>query len=325
MTETEDWEIPQEAQPNAEAFAFDLDAALSSVVALRSRIPGDAFTASILGTERAGNGVVIGEAGLVLTIGYLITEATKIWLTTNGGVAAQADILAYDQNSGFALLQVLGRLGVPALERGTAMASAIGDQAIFAGHGGRRRALSTRIADKREFAGYWEYVLDEAIFTSPAYPHWGGGALIGCDGKLQGIGSLYIQDVETDGGKREGNMVVPIDVLEPLFDELTTYGRVSAPPRPWMGLYASDSDEHPVVIGLAENGPAHLAGVEPGDEVIEVAGREVTGLAEFFRSVWRLGPAGSKIPLTISREDQFIQMELSSVDRGDLLRKPDFH
>jgi len=325
MTEIEDWEIPAGAQPNPASCDYDLDAALSSVVALHSRIPHDAFTAPILGTERSGNAVVIGDSGLVLTIGYLITEATEIWLTTNGGVAARADVTAYDPETGFALLQVLGRLGVPALERGSSKASRTGDQVVFAGVGGQRRALQAMIAAKREFAGYWEYVLDEAIFTTPAYPHWGGAAMIGQDGKLQGIGSLYIQDMDLDGEQREGNMIVPIDLLEPIFEDMTTLGRVNRPARPWLGLYASDSEDYPIVIGLAENGPAHDAGIEPGDQVMEVGGKTVEDLAAFFREVWAQGPAGTAISLTVSRNEEERQVNVISMNRNDLLRKPEFH
>src|SRR5215471_10946839 len=159
------WAFPAEMRPKPEDWRFDLDAALDSVVLLRAEIPEDAFTAPLLGTERIGNGVVIRDDGLILTIGYLITEASTIWLTTNKGVVVPAFPLAYDQTTGFGLVRPLAR--------GSAGSCRIGENVVIAGHGGRARALRATVFAKREFAGYWEYVLDEAIYTAPAHPQWG--------------------------------------------------------------------------------------------------------------------------------------------------------
>jgi len=324
--DSEDWVIPEEARPDQTDFDFPLEITLSAVVAVHSRIPQDAFTAPILGTERGGNGVVISDDGLILTIGYLITEADEIWLTTNDGVVARADVLAYDQTSGFGLLRALGRLGVEPIKIGSSSASGIDDPVIFAGAGGLAKALAAKISAKREFAGYWEYLLDQAIFTTPAYPHWGGAAVIGRDGCLQGLGSLYIQDMKDDGEHREGNMVVPIDLLKPILDDMKTLGRVDQPPRPWIGVYASDdAGEFPVILGLAENGPADRAGIDTGDVIIEVAGEPVHGLAHFFRQIWAQGPAGSEIELTVARDEELYKFSFASIDRNDLLRKPSYH
>jgi len=198
MSEPSDWAFPAELQPSPGQARFDLEATLNSVVMLRAEVPQDAFTASILGTERIGNGVVIRADGLVLTIGYLITEAQTIWLTTNGGSAVAGHSLAYDQATGFGLVQPLGRLGLPALERGSAKSCGVGDEVTVIGYGGRSHALQAKVIAKREFAGYWEYVLDEALFTAPAHPQWGGAALVGADGRLVGIGSLLVQEALGD-------------------------------------------------------------------------------------------------------------------------------
>src|SRR5215208_874715 len=187
------WSFPAEMRPRPEDWKFDLDAALDAVVMIRSAVPEDAFTAPILGTERIGNGVVIRDDGLVLTIGYLITEASTIWLTTNKGTVAGGFPLAYDQTTGFGLVHPLGKLGVKPIERGTAASCRVGDNVVMAGHGGRAHSLKATVFSKREFAGYWEYVLDEAMFTAPAHPQWGGAALIGAEGQLVGVGSLLVQ------------------------------------------------------------------------------------------------------------------------------------
>jgi len=323
MSELERWSFPEEMQPRPAELRFDLDAALDAVVMLRSEVPEDAFTAQILGTERAGSGVVIGD-GLVLTIGYLITEATTLWLTTNAGRVVAGHALAYDQPSGFGLVQALGRLDAPVLARGSAAACAVGDSVIVAGHGGRAHALEARIFARREFAGYWEYVLDEALFTTPAHPLWGGAALIGADGRLLGVGSLFVEEMVGER-KVEGNMIVPIDLLEPILDDLVRSGRADRPSRPWLGLYATELEGRLVVAGLAPGGPAAHAGLRVGDTVAEVAGEPVAGLADLFRKVWRLGAAGIEVPLTLARNGKRTRVGIASIDRADLLKKPQLH
>jgi S1-C subfamily serine protease len=321
MTEKDEWAFPRELQPRAEEVAFDLSAALSGVVALRADVPDDAFTAAILGTERTGNGVVIRDDGLVLTIGYLITEAETIWLTANDGTVVQGYPLAYDFVSGFGLVQALGRIGVKPLGRGSAALAEIDDDVIVIGNGGHTHALKARINDKREFAGYWEYVLDEALFTAPAHPEWSGAALVDDAGRLIGIGSLLVQE-QVDDETVHGNMFVPIDLLEPIIDDLTLQGRRSGLVRPWLGLYAAEVKERLVVSALASGGPAERAGVRPGDLVIEVGGQRVSELAPFFRAMWRLGPAGTEIPLALIRDGSRVDVRVHSADRGDFLKKP---
>jgi S1-C subfamily serine protease len=320
-----EWMIPEAAQPRPEAVAFDLGQALASVVRVRSEIPPDAFTASILGTERCGHGVLIGENGLILTIGYLVTEAETIWLTGSDGSALPGHVVGYDQTTGFGLVQALGRLRLPTLPIGSARAVTPGDQVIVAGEGGREHALQAKVVAKREFAGYWEYVLDEAIFTAPPHPSWGGTACIAADGRLAGIGSLFVQEARGQGIASQGNMIVPIDLLRPVFDDLQRLGRADRPPRPWLGMYTSDAEGTLFVAGVAPSAPADRAGVRPGDIVLEVAGMRVTDLATMFRRVWSLGPAGTEIPLTIARDGEAIRTRIRSADRDDFLRKPQLH
>ncbi len=324
MAEDQDWTFPPDLRADPKEVGFDLDSVLASVVGLRSEIPEDAFTASILGTERAGNGVVIREDGLVLTIGYLITEAETIWLTAVGGTVVAGHPLAYDQATGFGIVQALGRMGLKALPLGTAASCRRGDQVIVAGAGGRPHALKTRVVAKREFAGYWEYVLDEAIFTAPAHPHWGGAALVDREGKLAGIGSLLVQE-KIEDKEIQGNMIVPIDPLRPILDDLLRYGRVNRPARPWLGMYTTEFNTRLVVAGLAKNGPAARAKVEVGDMVLAVAGEPVMGLADLYRKIWRLGPAGVAVPLTLMRGGERVDASPRSADRNDSLKKPKLH
>jgi S1-C subfamily serine protease len=321
MAESTQWAFPAEMQPRPSELSFDLKSALDAVVMLRATIPDDAFTASILGTERAGNGVVIRDDGLTLTIGYLITEADAIWLTTNNGVTVAAHPLAYDFATGFGLVLPLGKLNAPAMRRGSAASVDVDDDVLVLGSGGRAHALKAQIIAKREFAGYWEYVLDEALFTAPAHPEWSGAALVDEMGLLLGVGSLLVQEAVGDKTV-QGNMFVPADLLDPLLDDLLTRGRSRVPPRPWLGMYTTELANHLVVNGLAKGGPADAAGVRLGDIVIDVGGTRVSGLADLYRRVWSCGPPGTNVSLTLARDGNVMRVELRSADRADFLKKP---
>jgi S1-C subfamily serine protease len=324
MVEDYEWEIATGAQPDGAGLAYDLDHALASVVSVKTRIPEDAFTAGILGTERAGSGVVIRD-GIILTIGYLITEAEAVWIVSGDGAATPAHVVGYDHETGFGVVQALGRIDAPVIEFGDSDLTAVGDRVIVAAYGGRRHALKARIADKREFAGSWEYVLDEAIFTTPAHPDWGGDALIGGDGLLAGIGSLYIQQSGGPGEVAEGNMFVPINLAKPIIEDMLRTGRPARPPRPWLGLYTTDSPDHVMVAGLARGGPSSRAGIRVGDEILEVDGAPVLDVASMFRSVWALGSAGVKVPLTLRRQGEGLSLTVRSGDRTELFKAPSLH
>jgi S1-C subfamily serine protease len=318
-----EWKVPQASQPRSEDYPYDLERTLSSVVGLHSIVPSDAFTADTLGVERAGNGVLIDD-GVVLTIGYLITEAETVWLHLSDGRVVQGHPLGFDQETGFGLVQALGKIDFPALEVGSSKAVEVGERVVVGGAGGRTRSLAGRIAAKQEFAGYWEYVLDEAIFTFPAHPNWGGTALISSAGKLIGIGSLQLERAR-EGKNEYLNMIVPIDLLTAVVDDIRKFGRVNRPVRPWLGLYSTEIEDKIVVVGIAPKGPAARAEIKTGDVVVAVKGDRVSTLASFYRKVWALGNAGAEVPLTLYREGVTFEVRVNSSDRAKFLKGPRLH
>ena len=320
-----EWKVPKSAQPRPGDYGFDLDKRLSGIVALSSIVPGDAFTAETLGTERAGNAVLIDSSGLFLTIGYLITEATQIWLTTNDGRVLPGDVVGYDAQTGFGLVQSLARVDLPPVPVGSSTDAAVGDDVIIAGAGGRARSVSARIVARQEFAGYWEYLLEEALFVSPPHPHWGGTALLDRAGRLIGIGSLQLQQDRERDRAENLNMVVPIDLLKPILEPLRKSGVSGRPPRPWLGLFATEVDGNVVVAGMSDKGPADAAGLQVGDLVISVEGSSVDDLAGFYRRMWAAGPAGTTLSLRIGRSGKAFDVVIESSDRGKLLRRPVMH
>ncbi len=323
MASPSEWKVPPAVVPKPEDYSYDLDRALSAVVGLRSIVPPDAFTAETLGVERAGNGVLIRD-GLILTIGYLVTEAEMVWLHFGDGRVAQGHALGFDQETGFGLVQALSKLELPSLPLGQSSAVEIGERVVVAGAGGRSRSVAARIAAKQEFAGYWEYVLDEAIFTHPAHPNWGGTAVIGSKGELIGIGSLQLERAR-DGKNEHLNMIVPIDLLKPILDDMLKFGRVNRPVRPWLGMYSTEIEDKVVVVGIAGKAPAARAEIKTGDVVVAAAGEKVTSLGGLYRKVWSLGNSGVEVPLTIYRDGKTFDVRVKSSDRAKFLKGPQLH
>jgi S1-C subfamily serine protease len=289
---------------------------LEAVVRLHTEIPSEARTTSFLGTTRGGSGVVIDDAGLIVTIGYLITEAMGAEVTTAAGKASRAKIIGFDTESGLGLLRAVEPLEVKPLPIGTAKGLAEKTPVIVAGHGGTEAAQPAVVVSRRTFAGYWEYLLEDAIFTAPPHPVWSGATLIAPDGKLAGIGSLIVGDA--DGGF-PGNMFVPIDRLGPVMGDLIALGRPSAS-RPWLGVNLQDLNGELVVRRVAPEGPAEAAGIRHGDRVVAIDGTEVHDLADFYRALWGRGEAGITAKLTVTRHGEQHEIGVKTIDRYRYLK-----
>ena len=293
---------------------------LDAVVGVRATVPADAHTAEVLGTLRAGSGVVIGEDGLVLTIGYLILEAISAEIVLPDGRAVPADIVAYDYDTGFGLLRALTPLSIPPIELGRSADLREEKEVLIVSSGGAAAVQPAHVVSRRDFAGYWEYLLPNAIFTSPPHYSFDGAALIGPDGDLLGVGSLIVGDAAGPEEPMPGNMFVPIDALKPILEDLLDHGRSSSPPRPWLGLYSEDTRGWVFVNRVAPEGPAAKAGLAEDDIILAVKGKPVRGMADFYRKLWAIGQAGAEIPLTVLNSSGVKDITVKSGDRYDFLK-----
>jgi S1-C subfamily serine protease len=294
---------------------------LGAVVGVEADVPGEARTAQTLGTFRKGSGAVISEDGLVLTIGYLILEAMNVDVVLQDGRRVGADIVAYDHDTGFGLLRAQETLGIRPLELGDSELLSAGNQALVATRNGPSDAQGAYVVSRRDFAGSWEYLLENAIFTSPPHRGFGGAALLGRDGALLGIGSLFVANSVSQDKVLPGNMFVPIDRLKPILAELVAEGRRQGPVRPWLGVYPQSVRGHVILNRIATGGPADTAGLRANDLVIAVNGKDVADVAAFYRAVWSSGSAGSDVKLTIlSTGEGLKDVVVPSMDRYDWLR-----
>jgi S1-C subfamily serine protease len=291
-----------------------------AMVSITAHVPDDAMSAGLLGTERSGHGVRIREDGLIATIGYVVHEAESLWIGT-GNTVVPGFVVGYDFDSGLALVKPSLPLQGPLMELGRADSLNVGDNVSVMSSGGRAQVIEARVVAKQEFAGRWEYVLDQAVFTSPPHESWSGAALVDSRGRLCGLGSLVIQGFEVRGATATVNMFVPIELLAPIVDEIVAHGRRLSPPRPWLGMLVHDDQQDLTVVGVYRNCPADKAGLRPGDVIVGIDDEPVNGLANMFRLMWSLGSAGVDVPLNVLRNAERMQLKVRSGDRAGFQRK----
>ncbi len=304
----------------AAAQKASLDEVIAAVVRVKTVIHPEGTSRETLGPSRDGSGIVIDSNGLVLTIGYLMLEAYAAEIVTNDGRTVPANVVGYDNETGFGLLRATAPLNVKPMPLGKSADVKEGDPVVVAGAGGRAQAAAALVVSKREFAGYWEYLLDEALFTSPPLVPWSGAAMISRDGKLVGVGSLSVPDATGKGGGVPGNMFVPIDRLPPILADLMADGRVSGPAKPWLGVITGEAGGRLYVAQVTPGGPAAKAGLRHGDVITGVAGDAPRGLADFYRKVWAQGAAGVTVPLEIERDGGKSRIDVQSMNRMDRLK-----
>jgi len=302
------------------ANADRLARAVQAVVKVKARALPDARSLATLGAEREGSGVVVGPDGLVLTIGYLITEAETIEVEDSEGKMVPATTVGYDYGSGFGLVRALTPLGRAPIELGNSGKVAESDNAIFAAAGGIDAASSTVVVSRRRFAGYWEYMIDDAIFTTPPRYDHSGAALIDRDGALVGVGSLIVADAMASQRKLPGNMFVPINLLKPILDELVQTGSSRRGRHPWLGITSQEVEGRVFVSKIQSDSPAEQAGLKKGDILLAVGSARVTKLEDFYSSLWRDRQPGDEVTLTVLQGAEVVKITVKSIDRAEYAR-----
>jgi S1-C subfamily serine protease len=306
---------------SSEADPAALERVLHSVVRVRSYVPPEADSAKRLGSEREGNGVVVGEGGLIVTVSYLVTEAMSVEIVDEGGRTLSASVVGFSNESGLAILRSPSMADRNPVPLGDSAALAERTPVIVSGAGGLSNAIPAVVVSRRPFAGSWEYLLERAIYTAPAHPDWGGAALISAQGTLLGVGSLMTGQARRGGEKMAGNVFIPVDILRPMLDEVAATGTVKPQPHPWLGL---NPHEHPggLIVGrLSTKSPAIAAGIRRGDLVTALGGRPVDDLADFYRRMWAMGAPGIDVPLTILRDGRSFTVKVRSASRYQFLAK----
>lgn len=308
--------------PSYAADPPNMDELLQAIVKVKTFVPADARSSQNLGTEREGTGILIDASGLIVTIGYVILEADRVELTARDGRKVPAEIVGYDYESGFGLIRAMTKIAAKPMKMGESAEVKVKDRVLAINHAGNQGMRPAVVVSRREFAGYWEYMLPSAIFTAPPIMDWGGAALVAPDGRLVGIGSLIVND-PMDAGSASigpGNMFIPIDDLKPVMADLMTQGRPSSTPRPYLGLNSEEVRGRVFVTKVAPDTPAAKAGVKPGDIILGVGGQPVSTLSEFYKALWGSGPAGIDVKLNMLQGVAPAEVTVKSADRYRFLK-----
>ena len=313
---------PIAAMPSAvEAQSLALTRASAAVVGLRAVALEDARSLATLGRERQGSGVVIGADGLVLTIGYLILEAELVLLVTDDERQVPARVLAYDTATGFGLVQALVPLNLAPVPLGNAAAVGTSEPLMMASGGGEGTVGMARLLSRRAFSGFWEYHVEDALFTVPPRQDHSGAGLFNQRGELVGIGSLLVGDANApDSPRQPGNMFISIDLLKPILAELRERGSTSASRRAWLGLNCVEYEGQVRVMRVSDDSPAEVAGLEPGDFIVRIDGTSVWRLEQFYKALWRGASPEREIVLDIRRDGKPQTLKVQAVDRAKTLR-----
>jgi S1-C subfamily serine protease len=315
-----------QAATAAPAQQGDLEAltrSMQAVVGLSVTATEGARSAESLGQRRSGSGIVIDADGLILTIGYLMVEADTIQLTTHDQRVLPARPVAYDLATGFGLVRSLLPLpGIHPVALGDPRATAV-DSALLAVVGGGNGGMGvTQLVSARPFSGYWEYHIENALFTSPPLRNHSGAALFNERGELLGVGSLFVGDALDDGRGLPGNMFVPVDLLKPILAEMQQTGSTKVSHRPWLGLSSTERGGRVQILRVTRDSPAQAAGLAAGDVVLAIDGEKVSTLEAFYKRLWaRTEPEGA-VQLTVLKGSEVRQVTVQAVDRLKTMKRP---
>ena len=310
---------PPVARRSGGRAAGDLTRFNSSVVRIDTRVPEDATSARSLGTSRVGTGIILDDK-TILTIGYLTVEADSVMVTTASGKRIPAAVAGYDHATGFGLVRAVVPLDGTPMPLGDSDRIIERQRVLTLGQG-EPEATELLVVSRKVFTGGWEYLIERPIYTFPPVNNWSGAALISDEGKLIGVGSLIVDDAASAQRSVPGNLWVPVNLLKPIMAELLAKGRRSEDIHPWLGITTETVRGYLMVVRVAPRGPAEEAGVAPGDIVVGVAGEKVADQAEFYRKLWKTGPAGTPIPLRLFKDGDVREVTVKSIDRADFLRK----
>jgi S1-C subfamily serine protease len=290
------------------------------IVKLSIKAIAGARSTDTLGAEREGTGVVIDASGLILTVGYLIIEAGSILAMAPDGRVYPASVVGFDHASGFGLLRGQAGMARQPLRRGDSSRLQALHSVRIAAHESAGGVSAACVSSRRRFTGWWEYMIDDAIFTAPPRGEHSGAALLGDDGALLGIASLWVSDTVASGVAFPGNMFIPINLLEPILGDLIEHGRRQSPARPWLGIYTEDIEGHVVVTRTLRDGPADRSGIKRGDIVLGVAGHSIGSQSDFYTRLWASGQAGDDVTLHVLHDKKVKHYVVYSADRTDYFK-----
>ncbi|GAK54409.1 PDZ/DHR/GLGF protein [Candidatus Moduliflexus flocculans] len=283
----------------------------NTIVRFQAYIPENRHSANILGAVRQGTGVIINAQGYILTAGYLVMEAENIQVAFSDDRIVEAEVVGIDYESGLGLIRLLEAGDIQPIVLGNSSRVTPGQLTITIGDSTEAQArivTNGRITDVAPFIGYWEYLLDRALYVIPQNPAFGGSPLFNLEGEVIGIVSLQLN-------QQQGmNLAIPIELLYDIESELIRFGRVmSRRPRTWTGMYHAPYQKGIIVVDVMPESPAEEAGIEKGDLITHIAGNRVKTEEQLLRQLWEI-PVNTEFQVTLIRKNLQYTLTICGVD-----------
>lgn len=297
------WAAALAAEPVVDDF-------MTGIVRLQADVPAAAPSAGTLGTERLGTAILIGGDGLLVTMAYLVRHAAQVQLQFSNGQTAVARVVAEDVSNGLALLRAVTPDGALALRIGSSSRLAPGQRLVAVDYRGSDHAAAVQMVSRAPFYGSAEYYLRDPLRTTPLRRSFSGAALLDADARLLGIGAFGLAAIEGQSSPA-GNLFVPIDDLTAALAQMLINGHSDAAIRPWLGL-AIDADDM-TVSEVRPHGPARIADIHVGDEIIAIDNYRVPSLADLYRRLWTEVDIGQSVELLLARSGQLVTTTIKTI------------
>jgi serine protease DegS len=262
-----------------------------------------------------GSGVIVSDLGYLLTNNHVIQDASEIIVILHDGREAHAQIIGRDADTDLAVLKIeLDNL--TAIELGSPSGAQVGDIVLAIGNPfGVGQTVTQGIISAMGRYGLGLNTYENFLQTDAAInPGNSGGALIDANGRLLGINTAVLDKI---GLASVGiGFAVPADTAMKTLEDIVQHGSVV---RGWLGIEArqmtpqlaralgTETMNGVVITGIYNNGPAHMAGLQPKDIIVQIDDRVVGDGRLSMYQIARLEP-GEGASLIVLRQGKRIRI-----------------
>ena len=252
----------------------------------------------------SGSGFVIDRDGYILTNDHVVDGAQAVRVRFGaGGAPVTARVVGTDPSTDLALLKIdpAGRTLAP-LALGSSKGLKVGQPAIAIGSPFRLEGtLTTGVISAlgRTITAPNNFSIDNVVQTDAAInPGNSGGPLLDADGRVVGINAQIATATQSNSGV---GFAIPIDTAKQVLEQLKRGQEIK---RAYLGVSTGDAETGTgaVVSEVVPGGPADVAGLQPGDRIVSIAGREVMRSDDVAAAVSNSQP-GRDVKVQVQRDD----------------------
>jgi len=269
-----------------------------------------------------GSGVIFSDQGYILTNHHVIGGADAIQVFLRDGRSTTAKVIGSDPETDLAVLKI-DLKNLPAITLGKSERVRVGDVTLAIGNPfGVGQTVTMGIVSATGRSALGINTFENFIQTDAAInPGNSGGALVDARGNLIGINTAIFSQTGSSVGI---GFAIPTSLAKDVMEQIIKHGR---PLRGWLGIEAQTltpelldafgfkkGTEGLVITALYRNGPAHKAGVEPGDVLVAINGKKIGDARETLLAISNHKP-GERIRLDLIRDGKPLTIEAIAAER----------